>query len=169
MKNDKNLIIKVGVVIGAIVIAVVAFFLFNNQQKSHNQPKSTNEIKLTTTEESTIATLNLIIAKTELRAPQVAHIMYLDQLKNIAKRYDNTANWFDGAKATFKTKKDSSQKQEIITLSDESYCAEFTLRKGSPSEYYLTKYSFERKPCEGKNVMFLTTEEIDKLPESMKE
>lgn len=145
------------------------FFLFNNQQKIPNQPKPINEIKLTTAEESTIETLNLIIAKTELRAPQVAHVMYLDQLKNIAKRYNSAVNWFDGAKATFKVKKDSSQKQEIITLSDESYCAEFTLRKSSPSEYYLTKYSFERKPCEGKNVMFLTTEEIDKLPESMKE
>lgn len=168
MKNNRNLIIKVGVVIGAVVVAIVAVFLFNNQPKRTEQTKST-KMELTAAEESTIATLNLVIAKTELRTPQTAHIMYLDQLKDIAKRYNSATDWFDGSKATLKVKKAESQNQEIITLSDESYCAEFTLRKDSPSEYYLTKYSFERKPCEGKNVMFLTTEEIDKLPESMKE
>ena len=169
MKNDKNLIIKVGVVIGAIVVAIVAVFLFNNQQKSPNQPKPINEIKLTIAEESTVAMINLIIAKAELSSPQTAHVMYLSQMGNIAKRYNQSTDWFDGSKATFNAKIDKSEKQQVITLSDGSYCAEFTLREDVPSEHTLTRYSFGRKDCPGKKVMFLTTEEIDKLPKSMKE
>lgn len=169
MKKDKNLVIKIAALLAVVaVIAAVIIFLLNNKSKTPKLTKST-EIELTASEESTVSMINLIIAKTELSSPQTAHVMYLNQMGDIAKRYNPSADWFDGSKAIFSAKADKSKKQQTITLSDGSYCAEFTLREDMPSEYTLTHYSFVRKDCPGKKVMFLTTEEIDKLPKSMKE
>lgn len=168
MKN-KNLLIKIVALLATIaVIAAVVVFLSNNKSKTPKTTKPT-EIELTASEESTLSMINLIIAKAELRSPQTAHIMYLNQMGDIARRYNASANWFDDSKATFTAKTDKSRNQQIITLSNGSYCAEFILREDAPLEYTLTHYSFDRKDCPGKKVMFLTTEEIDRLPKSMKE
>lgn len=169
MKKDKSSTVKIVFLLAIIVIiTVVVAFSLNNKSQTPKSTKST-EIELTAPEESTVSMINLVIAKTELRSPQTAHVMYLEQMRDIAKRYNPSTDWFDGSKATFSTKSEKSEKQQIITLSDGSYCAEFTLREDVPLEYTLTNYSFNRKDCPGKSVMFLTTEEIEKLSDSKKE
>lgn len=147
--EDKRQIL-IGAVILTSVVAIIGVFI--------TQQAKPSIIKLESSEHTNMLILASTIAESKLRSPWFIEEKYINGLRSIAKRYNPNTDWFAKSTGEFRMERGETENKEVYTISDGLHCAEFTFQE-KEKEYYLLKYSFERKKCDGSAIWSVTEEE----------